>query len=163
MNWIEKIIATMQRIRYFNQQVMKWSSVLSTPFLLLSRLWVAWVFFKSGLLKLSQWDSTLYLFEYEYQVPLLSPLISAYLATSVELGLPILLMIGLFTRITALGLFMFNIMAVIASPVLWEQGFVDHQLWGVILATLVIWGGGWVSLDRWIRQYSQKMSNDQGL
>ena len=39
--------------------------------LLFCRLWVAWVFFNSGLIKISSWDSTLYLFELEYQVPIL--------------------------------------------------------------------------------------------
>lgn len=39
--------------------------------LLLARCWVALVFFNAGWLKLTSWDSTLYLFEFEYQVPLL--------------------------------------------------------------------------------------------
>ena len=44
---------------------------LSPVSILALRLWVAWVFFKSGMLKFNSWDSTLYLFEYEYAVPLI--------------------------------------------------------------------------------------------
>ena len=153
----------MMLLQNANQQTMTWTTPLIAPFLLLSRIWVAWVFFQSGLLKYSQWDSTLYLFEYEYHVPLLSPLIAAYLATSIELLLPLLLVFGLLTRLTAFALFLFNIMAVASYPILWEQGFVDHQLWGVILAILLIWGGGFFSLDRWIKYSAQQKAHHQTL
>lgn len=117
--------------------------------LLLARLWVAFVFLRSGWLKLSAWDSTLYLFEFEYQVPLLPWQWAAYVGTATELLLPLLLVGGLFTRPVALLLFGFNIMAVISYPTLWAGGFYDHQLWGWMLLTLVVWGGGPLSLDGW--------------
>lgn len=72
----------------------RWSS---TGVLLLARLWVASVFITSGWLKLTAWDSTLYLFESEYQVPLLPWLWAAYLGTAAELLLPLFLLAGLFT------------------------------------------------------------------
>ncbi len=122
--------------------------------LLLARLWVASVFFTSGLLKLTAWDSTLYLFESEYQVPLLPWLWAAYLGTATELLLPLFLLAGLFTRPAALLLFGFNIMAVISYPTLWAGGFYDHQLWGWMLLTLTIWGGGVLSLDHWLTRRS---------
>ncbi|WP_421350017.1 DoxX family protein [Aeromonas veronii] len=122
--------------------------------LLLARLWVASVFITSGWLKLTAWDSTLYLFESEYQVPLLPWLWAAYLGTATELLLPLFLLAGLFTRPAALLLFGFNIMAVISYPTLWAGGFYDHQLWGWILLTLIIWGGGVLSLDRWLTRRS---------
>lgn len=75
------------------------------------RLFLANVFFKSGLTKIQTWDSTLYLFREEYHVPLLPPDFAAYLATSAELGLPVLLMFGLFGRFAALGLFILNAVA----------------------------------------------------
>lgn len=117
--------------------------------LLLARLWVAFVFLRSGWLKLSAWDSTLYLFEFEYRVPLLPWQWAAYVGTATELLLPLLLVAGLFTRPVALLLFGFNIMAVVSYPTLWAGGFYDHQLWGWMLLTLVVWGGGPLSLDRW--------------
>ncbi|MFQ1997884.1 DoxX family protein [Aeromonas veronii] len=118
--------------------------------LLLARLWVASVFINSGWLKLTAWESTLYLFESEYQVPLLPWLWAAYLGTAAELLLPIFLLAGLFTRPAALLLFGFNIVAVISYPALWAGGFYDHQLWGWMLLTLTIWGGGVLSLDHWL-------------
>lgn len=57
--------------------------------LLFCRLWVAWVFFNSGLIKIASWDSTLYLFEFEYQVPLLPWEFAAYSGTFAELVLPV--------------------------------------------------------------------------
>lgn len=111
---------------------------------------VASVFITSGWLKLTAWDSTLYLFESEYQVPLLPWLWAAYLGTATELLLPLFLLAGLFTRPAALLLFGFNIMAVISYPTLWAGGFYDHQLWGWMLLTLIIWGGGVLSLDYWL-------------
>jgi putative oxidoreductase len=118
--------------------------------LLLARLWVASVFITSGWLKLTAWESTLYLFESEYQVPLLPWLWAAYLGTAAELVLPLFLLAGLFTRPAALLLFGFNIVAVVSYPALWAGGFYDHQLWGWMLLTLAIWGGGVLSLDHWL-------------
>lgn len=129
----------------------RWSSA---GVLLLARLWVASVFFTSGWLKFTAWDSTLYLFESEYQVPLLPWLWAAYLGTATELLLPLFLLAGLFTRPAALLLFGFNIMAVISYPTLWAGGFYDHQLWGWMLLTLAIWGGGMLSLDHWLTRRS---------
>ena len=63
------------------------------------RLWIAEVFFQSGLVKITSWQSTLALFENEYQVPLLPPLAAAYLGTAVELVFPVLLALGL-ARVT---------------------------------------------------------------
>ncbi|MEI8593940.1 DoxX family protein [Photobacterium sp. Hal280] len=119
-----------------------------TPLLLLfTRLWVAWIFFNSGMIKYQSWDSTLYLFEYEYQVPLLPWRIAAYLGTATELIVPVFLVLGLLTRPMALLLFVFNILAVVSYPLLWEKGYFDHQLWGMMLLVNVFWGAGLMSLD----------------
>ncbi|MDE1333152.1 DoxX family protein [Vibrio aestuarianus] len=124
--------------------------------LLFCRLWVARAFFNSGLVKIASWDSTLYLFELEYQVPILPWELAAYLGTAAELTLPIFVALGLLSRPMALALFIFNIVAVISYPVLWEQGFYDHQLWGLMLLLVVIWGAGPISLDRVLRQQISK-------
>ncbi|QIY88929.1 DoxX family protein [Aeromonas hydrophila] len=121
----------------------------SGALLLLARLWVAAVFLRSGWLKFTAWDSTLYLFEFEYQVPLLPWQWAAYVGTATELLLPLFLLAGLFTRPVALLLFGFNAMAVISYPTLWAAGFHDHQLWGWMLLTLAVWGAGPLSLDHW--------------
>ena len=124
--------------------------------LLFCRLWVAWAFFNSGLVKIASWDSTLYLFELEYQVPILPWELAAYLGTAAELTLPIFVALGLLSRPMALALFIFNIVAVISYPMLWEQGFYDHQLWGLMLLLVVVWGAGPISLDKVLRQQVSK-------
>lgn len=82
--------------------------------LLLGRLYVAWVFFKAGLTKIDDWGTTLFLFEEEYNVPLLSPELAAFLATFGELVFPVLLALGLLSLVSSLGLFVINIVAVIS-------------------------------------------------
>ncbi len=114
------------------------------------RIWVAKVFFQSGLVKIQSWDSTLMLFEYEYAVPLLSPTFAAYLGTAAELILPVFLLIGLLSRPTAIALFIFNILAVLSYPDISVAGVKDHMLWGMMLAVTFIHGPGKISMDYWM-------------
>jgi putative oxidoreductase len=128
------------------------------PLLLLgTRLWVSWQFLLSGWLKLTQWDTTLELFRSEYQVPVLPPTLAAVAATCGELFFPVLLVLGLFTRVGALGLFAVNAMALISYwHVLGAEGFEaargQHYLWGLMLLVLVTFGGGRLSLDAWLEK-----------
>nr|WP_102524014.1 DoxX family protein [Vibrio tapetis] len=142
-----------------NQNLARYDQLVATlqtlfvPLLLLAcRIWVGYVFFNSGLTKIATWDSTLYLFEYEYQVPLLPWQLAAYIGTATELILPVFLVLGLLTRPMAAALFVFNIMAVVSYPVLWEGGFFDHQLWGLMILIVVVWGPGVVSADSLLRR-----------
>ncbi|MFZ5593077.1 MAG: DoxX family protein [Pseudomonadota bacterium] len=142
----------------FNSLVDGWKSIakvldwLSPLAFLLLRLWVAWAFFKSGYLKITSWDTTLYLFENEYAVPLLPPLYAAYFATLIELVMPVLLALGLFGRPAALLLFAFNIMAVISYPDLDPTAARDHQVWGGALLLLATAGVGRWACDRWLSE-----------
>lgn len=117
---------------------------------LVIRLWVANVFWKSGLTKIQSMDTTIQLFRYEYSVPLLPPELAAYLATFSELGFSILLAAGLFARFGAFALFVLNIVAVISYPALEAQGLVQHQLWGLLLLVTLLHGPGRLSLDHLI-------------
>ena len=122
-----------------------------SPLSILSlRLWVAWVFFKSGMLKFNSWDSTMYLFENEYDVPIFSPEIAAVMGTAAELTLPILLAFGLAGRFGAIALFLFNIMAVLSYPDINAAGIRDHQVWGLMLLVPMLMGSGKLSLDHLI-------------
>lgn len=132
----------------YDNLIEKSQALFVTVLLLFCRLWVAWVFFNSGLTKIATWDSTLYLFELEYQVPLLPWELAAYMGTAAELILPVFLALGLLTRPMAAALFVFNIIAVVSYPVLWDQGFYDHQLWGLMILIVIVWGAGPFSLDR---------------
>lgn len=111
------------------------------------RLWVANVFFTAGLTKISNWSSTLVLFQSEYNVPLLPPELAAYLGTAAELGLPVFLVLGLGTRFAALALFCFNIVAALSYPDLSELGLKDHQVWGLLILVTLFHGPGRLSLD----------------
>ena len=117
---------------------------------LVIRLYIAKVFALSGWLKVSRWDSTLALFENEYHVPLLSPQTAAVLGTTAELALPLLFALGIRSRVVALGLFVFNIVAVISYPDLGAVGLRDHQTWGLLLLVSLLHGPGRISFDHLI-------------
>jgi putative oxidoreductase len=125
---------------------------LLPAFLLVLRLYVSWQFLKSGWLKLQDWETTRFLFEEEYRVPLLSPPLAAVLGTAGEIVFPLLLIAGLLGRYAALGLSAVNVLAVVAyAHVLTSEGFEaalgQHYFWGLMLATLVVVGPGRLSLD----------------
>ncbi|MFT6331153.1 MAG: putative oxidoreductase [Bermanella sp.] len=125
---------------------------LIQPFMLLiARFYVAWVFFKAGLTKLRDWESTLLLFEYEYAVPVLNVEVAAYLATVGEIVLPILLVIGLFGRKAALGLFIVNYIAVISFEDMPAAALNEHILWGTLMILIAVWGAGKLSLDHFLK------------
>jgi putative oxidoreductase len=112
------------------------------------RLFVAGVFFQSGLTKIANWDSTVSLFENEYAVPVLPPEVAAFAGTGVELVFPVLLALGLGSRFAAAVLFVFNVVAVLSYPDLGAAGLKDHQTWGLLLLVTLLHGPGALSLDR---------------
>jgi putative oxidoreductase len=120
------------------------------------RLYLANVFFKSGLTKIQSWDSTLYLFNDVYAVPLLPPDIAAYMATGAELGLSVLLVLGLFGRFAAAGLSILNVVAVISYADLSEAGVNQHISWGILLGVLLILSHGNWSIDAWLERRVRK-------
>jgi putative oxidoreductase len=90
-------------------------------------------------------DSTFALFAQEYKVPLLSPDVAAYLATAMESVLPILLVLGLLTRLSALGLLaMTLVIQIFVFPDAW---WTVHAYWALLLV-LIARGPGAISLDR---------------
>jgi len=124
---------------------------------LLLRLWVAWAFWVSGLTKIQSWDSTLYLFENEYSVPLLPPEWAAYAGAFSELAFPALLALGLGGRFAAFALLVFNGIAVISYPDLGAAGLEQHKVWGLMLLVSLLHGPGALSLDHLIRRYGPKL------
>jgi putative oxidoreductase len=114
---------------------------------LAARLYVAKVFFWSGLTKIRDWDTTVALFTDEYHVPLLPPEAAALLGTAGELVLPVLLAIGLAGRFSALGLSVVNAVAVISLAEIAEAALMQHVFWGSLLIGLVLWGPGKWSVD----------------
>ena len=119
------------------------------------RLYLANIFFKSGLTKIKNWDSTLYLFSDVYHVPLLPPEMAASMAASAELGLSALLVFGLFGRFAAAGLFILNEVAVISYADLSQAGINQHLSWGILLGVLLILSRGDWSVDAWLEKRLQ--------
>ncbi len=114
--------------------------------LLIMRLWMASIFWYSGLSKISNWDNALYLFEHEHKVPFLPIELAAIIATTFELICPVLLTIGLASRLASLP--MLAMTAVIQFTYL---DLIDHSYWGMLLATILFYGPGRISLDYLIR------------
>lgn len=110
------------------------------------RIWVALIFWKSGLLKLD-WGSTLFLFEEEYKVPLLPPEVAAYLATFCELSMPVLLIIGLGARFAA-----FTLLCMTAIIQFTYDMNHEHVLWALALLAILLHGAGTYSWDFFIRK-----------
>lgn len=124
-----------------------------TPYAVLAlplRLALATVFWNSAMAKLANWDTTIALFVDEYQVPLLPPEVAAYLAASIELTTPVLLVLGLFTRFAAVVLLgMTTVIEVCVYPQAWPT----HIQWAAMLLVLLCRGAGTLSLDHllWLR------------
>ena len=116
--------------------------------LLVARLGIASVFFLSGRTKvtglLTITPSAYALFEDEYRVPLLSPEVAVHVATYSEHLFPILLTLGLFTRLSALALLG---MTLVIEVFVYPDGWPTHLSWAAILLPLIAKGAGSFSLD----------------
>jgi putative oxidoreductase len=114
--------------------------------LLAARIWVAKFFFYGGLTKIASWPATVALFTNEYKVPVLPPEIAAYMSATAELGLPIFLVLGLFTRFAAAGFFvMTTVIQLFVYPDAAENPFIL-----ITTAALVVLGSGKLGADYWI-------------
>lgn len=123
--------------------VLKIFEKIALPVLVLfMRFWMAKIFWYSGLTKISSWQSTIYLFQYEYKVPLIPAELAAYFATAFELACPVLLLFGLSTRLATLPM-----LAMTAVIQLTYLDLIDHYYWGMLLALILFYGPGAISLD----------------
>ncbi|MFC3151083.1 DoxX family protein [Litoribrevibacter euphylliae] len=139
-----------QKLTNIGNTLLGWIEALQSVFLLILRLWLAKVFFMSGLTKIKSWDTTLMLFEYEYNVPILPFDIAAYLATAAELAIPVFLVVGLLTRLNLVALFILNYVAMISYPDISIAGEKDHIMWGISILALFLFGPGKAALDHFI-------------
>jgi putative oxidoreductase len=117
---------------------------------LLVRIAVAGVFWRSGQTKVSGFsirEETFFLFREEYKVPLLPPDLAAYLSTISEHVFPILLVVGLASRLSALALFgMTMVIQLFVFPHAWPE----HIQWMALLGIVIARGPGAFSLDHLI-------------
>src|SRR5258708_39199408 len=94
--------------------------------------------------KLANWNTAVELFVEEYKVPLLPPELAAYMAVSIELTTPVLLVLGLATRAAALVLLgMTAVIEVFVYPLAWPT----HIQWAAMLLLLLCRGPGKLSFD----------------
>ncbi|MBI1361418.1 MAG: DoxX family membrane protein [Alphaproteobacteria bacterium] len=126
-----------------NRAIPEWAVAL------VCRLGVAGVFFMSGRTKVDGFlhikQSTYFLFQTEYKIPLVSPDIAAPMAAYSEHIFSIMLVLGLMTRLSAAAfLFMTLVIEVFVYPDAWPT----HLSWAGLLIYLIARGGGSVSLDR---------------
>jgi putative oxidoreductase len=111
---------------------------------------MALTFWRSGQTKIANWDLTVQLFSDEYKVPVLSPEVAAYLATGVELAAPVLLVLGLATRLGAAAMFG---MTLVIQVFVYPDSYPDHLLWAGPLLYLILRGPGTISIDHLIRRH----------
>lgn len=131
-------------------RVLQWLDAVPYAFLAIPlRLAVATVFWNSAMTKLANWDTAVALFVDEYKVPLVSPEIAVYMAVSIELTTPVLLVLGLFTRPAALVLLgMTTVIEVFVYPQAWPT----HIQWAAMLLVLLCRGPGKLAIDEWLRR-----------
>lgn len=132
--------------------------------LLVARFAIAAVFWRSGQTKIEGFsldliamkvelglprlaESTGFLFEYEYDLPLIPPMVAAILATLAEHILPILILSGLFTRLAGFGIAM---MTLVIQLFVYPDAYPAHATWLAIALLLMYRGAGIFSLDHWL-------------
>ncbi|RQS87974.1 DoxX family protein [Burkholderia contaminans] len=118
------------------------------------RIAVATIFWNSAMTKLANWDAALQLFADEYRLPLLPPEVAAYMAVSIELSMPVLIVVGFAARPAALVLLgMTSVIEIFVYPQAWPT----HIQWAAMLLVLLCRGAGLLSIDhvvrtRWLRR-----------
>jgi putative oxidoreductase len=133
------------------------------PYALLAlplRFAVATVFWNSAMTKLANWETAVSLFADEYKVPVLTPEVAAYMAVSIELTTPVLLVLGLLTRLAALVLLgMTTVIEVFVYPQAWPT----HIQWAAMLLILLCRGAGALSIDHLLwRRFGNRFGGDPG-
>jgi putative oxidoreductase len=116
-------------------------------FLLVIRIWMASIFFKSGLTKIANVDSAIILFEYEYSLPIISPVFATYCSIIFELGCSTLLFFGLASRIAVLPLIG---MTLVIQFLVFQNP--EHFYWLFLFSTILVFGGGKISADFFLKK-----------
>lgn len=123
-----RVVAWLERVPY---------ALLAIPL----RVALATVFWNSAMVKLADWNAALDLFRNEYNLPVLPPELAAYVAVSIELSTPVLLVLGLATRPAA---FVLLAMTSIIEIFVYPQAWPTHIQWdGDVAGTAVPRGETW--------------------
>ncbi len=135
---------------HFAAVTVRWASDVSRfaermfgPLLdLLIRLWLAGIFWASGMVKLQSWTTALYLSAHEYPVSWLDPVTAAWLGETIEIVCPPLLVVGLATRFAALPMLILSLVIQFSY-----QALDQHLFWAMLFGWFVVKGAGPISLD----------------
>ncbi|MEM6780606.1 MAG: DoxX family protein [Pseudomonadota bacterium] len=124
------------------------------------RLYMAKIFFDSGMIKLGKWtnegfDAVVLGFREYYPVPGIPAELAAVAGTAAELILPVLLVVGLFSRFAAAGLLIMSMVIQFAIPAEYGLQNIQHYFWMFLFAVILFKGPGKFSLDhfllKWVR------------
>lgn len=115
--------------------------------LLLIRLWIANIFLRSGLLKITDWETTLQLFELQYKVPYMNYKDAAIIATIFELFSPVLIIFGFMSRIAVIPLI---VMTIVIQLNVFHLSI--HYYWLFLMFTILLYGPGNISIDYLLRE-----------
>jgi putative oxidoreductase len=156
-------------IRFVDWLILLFARLPQSLLSLMGRLAIALVFWNSGQTKLAGYslclpklscfkanpfslsDSTFVLFANDYALPHVSPVVAAYAAALAEFCLPILLVLGVATRFSALGLL---VMTLVIEIFVYPDAYALHGTWAAVLLMLIKCGPGKIALDHWIaRRY----------
>jgi putative oxidoreductase len=137
LSWRSRLAALLAWLERFPMAILQF----------LFRFGIAAVFWNSGLTKIASWQSTIVLFRDEYKVPVLPPELAATLAASVELTCPVLLVLGLATRLATLPMLG---MTFVIEVFVYPEDWIEHLTWASFLLFILTRGPGPIALDRFI-------------
>lgn len=153
------MISFIRKVNNLIEPLRKIADLVGSPVFDLSiRLYMAYVFFKSGLSRFQSylkgsWDTEVFLFDFEHPVPGLDPSTAATITTAAELILPVFLAVGLFARFGAAG--MLAMTAVITFTYSGSVWF-ESLLWFTMLGSVFVKGPGMISADYWLVKWLRK-------
>lgn len=138
---------------------------------LIGRFSIAAVFWKSGQTKIEGFaidivsgeftfgwprlsDSVIALFQEEYRLPLLPPELAAPMAAFAEHFFPVLILLGLATRFSALALL---VMTLTIQIFVYPDAYPTHGVWATVLLLIIARGPGAISVDHWlVRRFANR-------
>lgn len=124
------------------------------PLQILARLTLATIFWRSGRTKVDGFaldPDAIFMFQEEFKLPIIPPVPAAYMATIAEHVFPVLLVLGLATRLSAAALLT---MTLVIQIFVYPDAYITHGLWAIGLLYLIKHGGGTLSLDHVIGKNS---------
>jgi len=136
------LIGTYFKVTFFLEKV------LGPLLFFIIRIWMAKVFWYSGLSKIQSWSTTILLYKDEYKVPYISPELAAQLSVGVELSCPIFLILGLASRLATIPMLVMT--AIIEMTYLHSH---EHYYWAFLLGLILCYGPEQISLDYFIRKW----------